>query len=201
MKSIFFRAFEDGDHLLINRWRNDPKIQSLTGGNFRYVSSEMEREWVHSKMLNNTKDIYLAICINDESRRMIGYCSINNIDYINRSAEQGGLVLGESEYCDGQTWVDSIVELIDYEFNQLNMNRVYGTSLTEHIVTRTMCEASFQEIEGIGRQVVYKNGCYHDVYYWALLRENYIRHKKAGDYELNKMIKRIVSLHRKYKNQ
>ncbi len=66
MKSIFFRAFEDGDYLIINKWRNDPQLQALTGGVFRYVSSEMEREWVHRKMLDNTQDHYLAICLNDE---------------------------------------------------------------------------------------------------------------------------------------
>ena len=138
MKSIYFRAFEEGDHVLINKWRNDPKIQALTGGNVRYVSSEMEREWVRSKMMNNRRDMYFAICLNDGAHRMICYCSINNIDYLNRKAEQGGLVLGEEEFCDGMTWVDSITELIDYEFMQLNMNRVYGTSLAEHKTTRVM---------------------------------------------------------------
>lgn len=200
-KSIYFRAFEEGDHQLINKWRNDPKKQALTGGNIRYVSSEMEREWVRSKMMSNTKDIYLAVCLNDTTHRMIGYCSINNIDYINRKAEQGGLVLGEDDLCDGMTWVDTITELIDYEFMQLNLNRVYGTSLVIHNTTRLMCEASFQQIEGIGRQEVYKNGQYHDVYYWGLLREDYLRHKEAGDYQPEKMIKRIVELRKKYRNE
>lgn len=201
MKSIFFRAFQDGDHILINKWRNDPKIQSLTGGNFRYVSPEMEREWVHSKMISNTRDIYLAVCLNDGTRRMIGYCSINKIDHINRKAEQGGLVLGEEDLCDGMTWMDTITELIDYEFMHLNMNRVYGTSLVTHKLTRIMCEASFQQIEGIGRQEVYKNGQYHDVYYWGLLREDYLKQKEEGNYEPTKMIKRIVELRKKYKNE
>jgi RimJ/RimL family protein N-acetyltransferase len=70
--SIFLRAFESGDYLLINKWRNDPDVQRMTGGLIKFVSSEMEKEWVHNKMLNNSKDIYLAICLNDESQKMIG---------------------------------------------------------------------------------------------------------------------------------
>lgn len=201
MKSIYFRAFEENDYILINKWRNDKNIQALTGGSFRYVSSQMEKEWVKDKMFNNTKNIYLAICLNDGSDKMVGYCSINNIDYINRSAEQGGLVLGDPDACDGTTWIDAITELIDYEFSQLNLNRVYGTSLVEHKTTKIMCEASFQQIEGTGKQVVYKNGSYHDVYFWALLREDYLRHKEAGDYEPEKMLKRIIELRKKYRNQ
>ncbi|GHV66205.1 hypothetical protein FACS1894199_09140 [Bacteroidia bacterium] len=201
MKSIFFRAFEEDDYILINKWRNDTQIQSLTGGNFRYVSSQMEKEWVKDKMFNNTKNIYLAICLNDESRKMVGYCSINDIDYINRTACQGGLVLGDSDACDGTTWVEAVTGFIDYEFSQLNMNRVYGNSLVEHKLTRIMCEASFQQHEGIGRQAVYKNGTYHDIYFWGLLREDYFRHKEAGDYDTDKMVKRIVELRKKYKNE
>ena len=112
MKSIFFRAFEENDHVLINKWRNDKNIQTLTGRAFRYISSQMEKEWVKDKMFNNTKDIYLAICLNDESCKMIGYCSINSIDYINRSAEQGGLVIGDPNACDGITWLDAITESV-----------------------------------------------------------------------------------------
>lgn len=43
---IFLRGFELEDYILINKWRNDPEIQNLLSGNFRYVSSEIEKEWV-----------------------------------------------------------------------------------------------------------------------------------------------------------
>ena len=52
----------------------------------------MEKEWVRQKMMSNTKEIYLAVCLNDDSRRMVGYTSVNDIDYVNRSA-RGGLSL------------------------------------------------------------------------------------------------------------
>lgn len=41
-------------------------------------------------MMDNRKDIYLAICLNDDSRKMVGYVSVNNIDYLNRTAVGGG---------------------------------------------------------------------------------------------------------------
>ena len=79
---IFLRGFELEDYILINKWRNDPEIQNLLSGNFRYVSSEIEKEWVKQKMMNNTKELYLAICLAEGGCEMIGYTSINNIDYI-----------------------------------------------------------------------------------------------------------------------
>lgn len=56
---IFLRGFESEDYILINQWRNDPEIQKLLSGNFRYVPLEMEKEWVRQKMMNNTKEVYL----------------------------------------------------------------------------------------------------------------------------------------------
>jgi hypothetical protein len=41
--SVYLRAFEPNDYLLINNWRNDRSIQKRTCGNFRYVSTEMEK--------------------------------------------------------------------------------------------------------------------------------------------------------------
>ena len=84
--SIFLRGFEIEDALLINKWRNDFEIQKLVSTSFKYVSLEIEKEWVKSKMMDNRKDIYLAICLNDDSRKMVGYVSVNNIDYLNRTA-------------------------------------------------------------------------------------------------------------------
>ena len=72
---IFLRGFELEDYILINKWRNDPEIQNLLSGNFRYVSSEIEKEWVKQKMMNNTKELYLAICLAEGGCEMIGYTS------------------------------------------------------------------------------------------------------------------------------
>ena len=75
MDKIFLRGFQIEDHLLINKWRNDSEIQKLVSTSFKYVSLEIEKEWVKQKMMDNRKDIYLAICLNNASQQMIGYAS------------------------------------------------------------------------------------------------------------------------------
>ena len=94
--SIFLRPFKENDHLLINKWRNDPEIQKMTGGPIRYVSLEIEREWVLSRMKDNIRNIYWAICLNNESEKMVGYISLNNIDHLNKCADAGGTVIGDN---------------------------------------------------------------------------------------------------------
>lgn len=196
MGSVFFRAFMEDDYFLINKWRNDLKLQSMTGGNFRYVSLEIERNWVKEKMLNNSTEIYLAICLNDESKKMIGYLSLNKIDYINRTAEGGGIIVGDKDYRDGIIWIEVYQFLMSYAFEVLNLNRFYGVCLNEHKLTMTIMSILYWSLEGLFKQAVYKSGKYHDIAMWAILREEYFRHKMTGDFETTAIIKRI----RKFRN-
>ena len=191
MSSVFFRAFEADDYLLINKWRNDPEIQKLTGGTFRYVSSEREKEWVRDKIVNNITDIYLAICLNDETKRMIGYCSINNINYIHRIVSGGGLIIGEHKYRDGYTYIETMLMFLSYVFGTLNMNRVSCTILEDQKVSYTMALLLHFKQEGLMRQSVYKNGKYHNEYILSILRDEYYDLCEKGEYEISSIIKNV----------
>lgn len=190
--SVYLRAFEPDDYLLINKWRNDVEMQKLTCGPIRYVSTEMEKAWVHDKMMNNRTDIYLAICVNDDTGKMIGYTSLNDIDYINRSVCGGGIVIGDNDYRDGQALADATYMKLDYVFNELNMNRYYAKCLSEHIMSKSLMESFFFEYEGVERQAVYKCGKYHDVCRYSLLSNNFNEQFLIGNYEPNIIYKRLA---------
>ncbi|MDR1055980.1 MAG: GNAT family N-acetyltransferase [Prevotellaceae bacterium] len=192
-RSVFFRAFEPEDYVLINKWRNDPEIQKMTGGIFRYVSSEWEKSWVMDK-IKSTKDMYWTICLNDGSDRMIGYTSINNIDHLNRTIFSGGILIGDKEYRDGITLIDTLIIKQDYVFNELNINRLEGSCLKEHSDSLRMMLMMGLKIEGVKKQAVFKHGKYHDVYICSLLREEYHEILNSGGYEIRNILKRLKSI-------
>lgn len=199
--SIFLRAFEQDDYILINKWRNDYDIQKLTGGQIKYVSLEMEKEWVHSKMMNNTRDIYWAICLNDDSKRMIGYISLNNIDYLNRSADAGGSVIGEKDCQDGVSIFEALKIVLDYAFLQLNMNRITASCLPEHYLAPHSLYAFGFKKEGSMKESVYKNGSYKDMDLYALLRKDYDILNANGSYQIKYIIKRCIKHIKETKNK
>lgn len=194
-ETIYLRLLEPGDYETTYKWRNDYSIQKMTCGPVRYISKEMEKNWALNKSLDNTHNIYLAICLieNDE---MIGWYSINNIDYLNRKCHCGGVVIGDKKYRDGVAYQEAGKLAFHYIINELNMNRVTGSCLKEHVLSRAEMEASGWTLEGIERQAIYKNGQYHDIYHYAILRDEYINYLKNGDDEtkilrLAKIAKRI----------
>jgi RimJ/RimL family protein N-acetyltransferase len=195
------RLFEPEDYEKTYVWHNDFELQKSTCGPLRFISKEIEKNWVLSKATHNQTDIYLAICL-IESDEMIGWYSINNIDYLNRKCHCGGVVIGDKRYRDGNSYHEAGKLAFDYIINELNMNRVTGSCLREQILSRAVMEASYWKLEGIERQSVYKGGCYHDVCRYAILREEYLTHLRNGDYEdqVARMAKLVLKLRKDFKD-
>lgn len=196
-KYVYLRLMEPEDYVNTYRWRNDFAMQSSIGGPVRFISKEMERNWAQKVSLDNTNNLYLAICL-IENDQMIGWYSINDIDYRNRKCYCGGVVIGEKQYRDGMAYTEAGDLAFHYIINELNMNRITGTCLREQVMSRAVMEASFWTLEGIAREAIFKNGRYHDICHYAILRSEYFEHLKNGDYEVavfnrnvGKAIKRI----------
>lgn len=196
-KTIYLRLFEPEDYEKTFLWHSDYDLMKSTCGPFRFVSKEIEKNWVASKAVHNQTDIYLAICLieNDE---MIGWYSISDIDFLNRKCHCSGVVIGDKRYRDGEAYQEAGYLAFQYIINELNMNRITGSCLKEHILSRAEMEASFWTLEGIERQSVFKDGEYHDICNYAILREEYLEHKKNGDFDsrlklrrMGKIIKRL----------
>lgn len=188
--SVFLRPFKEEDTFLINKWRNDYEVQRLTGGPIKFVSLEMEREWVRKKMLNNTSELYLAICLNEESHKMVGYLSLNNIDHLNKCAFAGGIVIGDREFRDGVTSIEAMKLLLEYSFFQLNLNRIGASCLTSHYYSPFLLMALGFQKEGLEREAIYKNGKYQDKILFSLLKKEYIFNLK--DENINTIIRRLI---------
>ena len=199
-KMVYLRLLEPEDYEITYKWRNDYNNQKMTCGPIRFISKEMERNWTQNHSLDNSYNLYLAICL-IENNEMIGWYSINNIDHRNQKCECGGIVIGDKRYKDGMAYREAGDLAFQYIINELNMNRITGSCLKEHILSRADMEASFWKLEGIERQAIYKNGEYHDVCHYAILRDEYLEHLRNGDYDdLTLRIAKAVRKLRKEQN-
>lgn len=199
-ETVYFRTFEEEDAELIYKWMNDDELKKLSVGLNRRVSREEALNWVKRRMEHDQYNYWWAICAKD-TNRMIGYLSLNNIHYINRSAEFGGLLIGDKNYQDGYAWVQAYLFLYEYAFERLGMNRVYGTHLVDHTTSSFIGSVFFSQKEGVLRQAFFKNGKYHDAVIGALLRDDYMMHKDNGDYELDAVMRRMFKKIRESKKQ
>ena len=195
-KYIYLRLFEPSDYELTYLWHSDPYIQKMICAPRRVISKEIEKNWVLSKSTNNIKDIYLAICLK-ENDQMIGWYSINNIDFQNRKCHLGGVVIGEKQYRDGLAHKEAGELATEYVFNQLNMHKATGSCLSTHIMSRASMEAGGWHFDGVERDAFFKDGQYHTICHYSILENEY---RNAPIYESEiEYAKKIVEISRRIK--
>ena len=197
-KTVFFRAFEEEDAELIYKWMNDHELKKLSTGMNRFMCKDEALDWVKARMRHQDYRVFWAICAKDTGK-MIGYASLTDIHYINRSANFSGIVIGDKNYQDGLAWIESYLFVYEYVFERLNLNRIYGRAIDEHPSTILMRSVMFSTTEGVLRQAAFKNGRYYDVSISSILRDEYFEHKQNGDYEIANVLKRLTRLIREKK--
>lgn len=193
-KSIFFRSFESEDVELIYKWMNDFDLMKNAIGMARPWSMKDCVDWLTPKTKHDPFNYWFAICLNDQSKKMIGYTGVNNIHYVNRSATCNAIVIGDAECRDGISWLETNILIREFVFETLHLNRYYGSFSETQKTTAIANELFYSTIEGLERQAIWKNGQYNDVYLVSLLRDEYLQHKTNGDYELMSLIRRLRKL-------
>ena len=198
-KTVLFRDFEERDIDFIFQCKNDERLNKLIVGKFSPFTYEEAVQWVHGCMGKHDTYNFWAICTNDEEKRIVGWVSLSEIDYNNKSACSHGVVIGDNSYQDGTAWIECGLFLYDFVFEKLHFNRIYGSYIEDQLASRCIALAMFETIEGTARQAIYKNGKYNNIIYSSLLRDEYIYHKQQGDYEFNKIVRRMIKARKELK--
>ena len=175
-KRVYLRALEPDDYKTSVRWRNDDEIWSMLGGRKYFVSEAYEQKWVND-VVHGSKDVRLAVC-DKETDMYIGNVYLTDIDYVNRTAVSHVLI-GNHDYWGRGIATEAYSILLDYAFNELNLNRIEATVLDSNIASLKMHKKCGYEEEGVKRSSVYKNGKYHNQIIMSILKDRY----KSSDLE------------------
>lgn len=168
---LYLRAFEYEDLSFINRLRNDDDIFSFTCGNKFFISSQRDKKWIEDKIFNNYNQLYLMICTYEE-QQSIGYICATNIDYLNRKAQWGGIVI-EEEFSGKDYGTESAILLLNHLFYELGMNMIYGYWRADHGASLRMAEKIGFMKDGIARDYVFKQNKFHDAYLLSILKDEF----------------------------
>ena len=119
---------------------------------------------------NKHSKIQLGVCKKNSSK-ILGVVSLSSIDSINQTAEQS-TVMGEIEGKDVKTITEAWRLLFWHGFNVLNLNKIYGGSISKSVVD-LICRVVAGSGEGIRKKQVYKNGVFVDAYSWGVLKSSF----------------------------
>lgn len=164
------RELERKDIERINKWRNDREIISYLGAPYRFINIDVDENWYDNYIKNRNSTIRCAITIenNDE---IIGLVTLANIDYINRCAELH-IMIGK-EYQNKGAGKYAVENIINYAFNDLNLNRVELSVLENNERAIGLYNKIGFKVEGVKRNAYYKEGKFVNKVEMAVLRDEY----------------------------
>lgn len=134
---------------------------------------QMALEWIqtHEVAHEETGMIALGAFIK-ETDTLVGTFSLGFLPKTKNG--EIGYWIGEPYWNKGYA-SEAAKALVDYGFAQLKLNRIYGRYLTFNPASRKVMEKIGFEFEGVLKEVIVKEGSFHDVGYLGMLRSDWLR--------------------------
>lgn len=139
--------------------------------NKQYKHSQLGRLPIAEPKENDNHNLILGIVVTvgAKDRKIIGRVSLENIDYINRTAELKIFVLDEYR---SKGYGKSVCELImQHGFEQLGLNRIYAGTLETNVGFQKLAIVLGFVEEGIRKSAVFKDGKFVDVIEYGIVNK------------------------------
>lgn len=151
-------------------WFDDKQVCKMNS-HHRFPNSEEDMiKYIEDSNSSEYKLVMAVIAKQDKIH--IGNVSLQNINYINRSAEFA-IIIGERDYW-GKGYAKECGELmIEHGFSTLNLHRVYCGTFSENIGMQNLAKSLGFIKEGIRYEAEFKNGKYVNIIEFGLLRKNW----------------------------
>jgi RimJ/RimL family protein N-acetyltransferase len=169
-KIVTLRAIEKDDLDLMKDMLNDEEIENLVVGWAFPVSKYQQNQWYESNINNSMNQRFI---IETSADGAVGLATLTEIDWKNRKASHG-IKLANSKFRTKGIGTDTVMTIMKYAFDELQLNRLEGSILKYNEGSRRLyCDKCGWIVEGTQRKCIYKNGSYHDLSIVGILHEDY----------------------------
>jgi ribosomal-protein-alanine N-acetyltransferase len=151
-------------------WFNDEETTLFMQKHYFPNTRDQQLEYWKNNIRNSNDKMQLGIC-EITGGPIFGCISLDSINYINKTAAIA-IIIGEKSSRNFRYFVEANQLMLKHGFDSLNLNRIYGGSISKDVAEAYKRALGFK-MEGISRSHVYKNGAYHDVYLFGLLKSEF----------------------------
>ncbi|MBE6025100.1 MAG: GNAT family N-acetyltransferase [Cellulosilyticum sp.] len=168
---LVIRPYQKMDEEAVYKVINSKGIY-LTTLNIPYpYPKEQVGIWLQFTLKNSLYQRGYEWGIFDLKGEYIGNVGIVNIDWIHKHGEITYFI-GETYWNNGYA-TEAVGAMLTYAFKDLKLERVQGRCMTHNVASLRVMQKCHFQYEGLARHEVQKQGIYLDVWYSAILREDY----------------------------
>ena len=160
--------FDDWGKTIV--WKNDLSIKSSTMSHPFPVTEELEKLWYEEQLQSKANTFIPFTAVLKSSDVVIGYFSLNNVNFISRNALFSA-VIGEKSMVGKGIGREAVDLLINYGFNYLNLQKISCYVVASHPAVRTYKELGGIE-EGLLKSHFYSEGVYKDVLFLSWFKKS-----------------------------
>ena len=166
---LVLRSFKSSDLDNVYKGLSNPDIIKYYGISFESKESAKEQMKWFANHEKNATGAWWAICLKG-SGTFVGAGGLNDISREHKSAEFGVWLL--PEYWGNEFMGEAIPEILNYGFNELNLNRIEGFVESKN----ANCKKALQKLgfthEGTKREAEFKNNAFIDIDIYSKLKSD-----------------------------
>lgn len=152
-------------------WMSDRSVTDGIRSTRKIMTVEAERKWITENLENGTYNFSIVLKENDE---LIGSCSINNPNLIDKTATLG-IFIGDEINRNKGYGAEALSLLLDYGFNILNLNNIgLGVFSFNERAINCYKKIGFKEY-GRRHECYYLDGKYYDEILMEVLKKDFIK--------------------------
>ena len=174
---ITLREFRSEDITGMRAWVTDDQVTCFLSGAFVKPNTWEQTEQYLNSILNGDAGGVRLVIAENGSLKYLGQCDLMFIDNIVRKAELA-IVIGREHH--GQGYGEEAIKLLlDFGFNQMNLNRIYLRVFEDNKRAIALYERCGFVHEGRLREDGYIEGKYTDLLCMGILKSEFASPKKA----------------------
>jgi len=175
-KRLVFRPLNESDiRGEYSDWLNDPEVCE---GNRHAIFPQSQMsllKYIRNAEKSNDQILLAILLLSD--KRHIGNISLQNIDFLNRSADLA-ILLGAKDLWGKGYGLEAVSVLINYGFERLGLRRITCGTLSNNLGMRKIAQKIGFHQEGIRREAVYKNKNFLDIFEYGIFQHEFkLAHK------------------------
>lgn len=151
-------------------WLNDPEVCKFNSHARFPVGKEELKKYVREAKKSSSMQVFAIVTKHGATH--IGNISLQNINYIDRSAELA-IIIGDKKYWGKGIGLEAWKLMMEYGFRILNLHRIYCGVVEQNIGMIKIALKSGMVKEGVRREALYGNGRYYHVVEFGILKKEY----------------------------
>ena len=171
-KRLWIRPYKQQDEESVYKIINSKEIYRTTLNIPYPYPRDQVGIWLHFTLKNSLYQKGYEWGVFTKEDQYIGNVGIVNIDHIHKNGEITYFI-GEDYWNQGYA-TEAVKVMLDFAFKQLNLERVQGRCMTQNAASLRVMQKCHFKYEGLARHEVLKDGVYQDIYYSAILRDEYL---------------------------